>query len=115
MVIHRGQIWWADLPDPAGSGPGFRRPVLVLQADSFNQSRIQTVIVLSLTSNLRLLNAPGNVLIPKSAGHLEKDSVANVSQLYTIDKTYFTKVVGKVSKAIMSDIENGLKLVLSLD
>jgi len=79
MVIERGQIWWADLDEPRGSEPGFRRPLLVVQDDAFNRSRLRTVVAVVLTSNLRLVEAPGNVLIPGKAAGLPKDSVANVS------------------------------------
>ena len=85
MVIGQAEIWWADLPDPAGSGPGFRRPVLIVQGDGLNFSRIATVICVPLTSNLRWAEAPGNVLLRARATGLPKDSVANVSQIITID------------------------------
>ena len=88
MVVERGQIWWADLDAPEGSEPGFRRPVLVVQSDAFNRSRIRTVIAVALTSNLRLVEAPGNVLVPANTSGLPKDSVANVSQVLTLDKDY---------------------------
>jgi mRNA interferase MazF len=85
LVVQRGEIWWANLPEPTGSEPGFRRPVLVVQSDEFNQSRIATVIAVVLTSNLKLAQAPGNVLLPSKATHLSKDSVANISQVITVD------------------------------
>jgi len=88
VVVERGQIWWADLDAPEGSEPGFRRPVLVVQSDAFNRSRIRTVIAVALTSNLRLVEAPGNVLVPANTSGLPKDSVANVSQVLTLDKDY---------------------------
>ncbi len=94
MVISRGEIWWASLPEPMGSEPGYRRPVLVAQSDNFNQSRIDTVIVVAISSNLRLANAPGNVLLPRRATGLAKDSVANVSQVVTVDKGFLTEYVG---------------------
>ena len=93
--MKRGEIWWASLPEPVGSEPGFRRPVLVIQSDDFNRSRIATVIALVITSNLKLAMAPGNVLLPSNATGLSKDSVANVSQVITIDKSFFTEKVGK--------------------
>lgn len=114
MVIQRGEIWWASLPEPVGSEPGYRRPVLILQADSFNQSQIATVIVVIITSNLRLAQAPGNVLLPACLTGLSQDSVANISQLLTVDKRFLTERVGKVSSAILSRVETGLRLVLSL-
>src|SRR5947207_9542979 len=85
VVIERGEVWWADLDEPAGSEPGYRRPVLIVQADAFNRSRLQTTIAIVLTSNLRLIDAPGNVLVPKQSSGLPKGSVANVSQLVTLD------------------------------
>ena len=80
MVIRRGEIWWADLPEPTGSEPGYRRPVMVVQSDDFNRSRIATTVVVAVTSNLNLVQMPGNVLLPKKATGLAKDSVANVSK-----------------------------------
>lgn len=114
MVVERGSIWWADLAEPRGSQPGFRRPVLIVQADAFNRSRIQTTLVVTLTSNLRLVEAPGNVLIPAKASSLPKDAVANVSQLLTIDRDYLDKPVGKLDPKLMRQVEDGLRLVLSL-
>ena len=110
----RGEIWWADLPDPRGSEPGFRRPVLVIQANSFNRSRIQTVIVAVISSNLRLADAPGNVLVPAHASGLERDSVVNVSQLITLDRSFLTEAVGRISERLMSEVVAGLRLVLEL-
>lgn len=110
----RGEIWWADLPACAGSGPGFRRPVLVVQSPPFNASRIQTVVVLALSSNLRLQEAPGNVLIPSRVSCLPKDSVANVSQILTLDKAFLTDCVGTVPTRLMHQIDEGLRLVLDL-
>ena len=91
MVIERGQVWWADLGEPDGSEPGFRRPVLIVQSDAFNRRRIRTVIAVVLTANLRLVDAPGNVLVPAKASGLPKDSVANVSQVVTLDKNFLTE------------------------
>jgi len=114
MVIQRGEIWWASLPEPAGSEPGFRRPVLIVQADEFNRSRINTVIALVITSNLRLAAAPGNVLLPAKSTGLPKDSVANVSQLITTDKNFLNEKVGRVNARQMQAIAEGLRLVLGL-
>ena len=94
--------------------PGYRRPVLVVQADSFNVSKINTVIVLALTSNLRLAKAPGNVLIKARQSQLPRDSVINVSQILTLDKNFLTDVVGAVNSRIMNRVEDGMRLVLSL-
>lgn len=114
MVIQRGEIWWAELGDPAGAGPGFRRPVLVMQSDDFNRSRIQTVVVVILTSNVRLAEAPGNILLSKKQTQLPKVSVANVSQIITIDRAFLTKRVSRLSSTLLRQIENGLRLVLSI-
>jgi len=114
VVVERGQIWWADLDAPEGSEPGFRRPVLVMQADAFNRSRIQTVIAVALTSNLRLVDAPGNVLVSAKASGLPKDSVANVSQVVTLDKAYLTDSAGRLRGPLLADVEAGLRLVLGL-
>ena len=114
MVIERGDVWWANLGEPRGAEPGFRRPLLVVQADAFNRSRIETAIVVVLTSNLRLLNAPGNVLVPKRTAGLPKDSVANVSQVLTVDRDILAEKAGKLSGDILSAVDAGLRLVLSL-
>lgn len=112
--MRRGEIWWASLPDPVGSMPGYRRPVLIIQSDTFNASAIKTVAVLSITSNLRLANSPGNLLItPKQSG-LTRDSVVNVSQILTVDKTALTERAGTLPARIMEQVEDGLRLVLGL-
>ena len=90
MVISQGEVWWADLPEPSGSEPGFRRPVVVVQGDAFNRSQIATVVCVPLTSNLRWAEAPGNLLLASKVTGLPKDSVANVSQLVTLDKSSLT-------------------------
>jgi len=112
MVISQGEVWWADLPEPSGSEPGFRRPVLVVQGDAFNRSRIATIVCVPLTSNLRWTEAPGNVLLPSKVTGLPKDSVANVSQLVTLDKSSLTERVGKLSKAKLELVLFGIDLVL---
>jgi mRNA interferase MazF len=114
MVIQRGEIWWANLGIPAGSSPGYRRPVLVLQSNDFNRSRIATVIVAVITSNMRLAQAPGNVLLPKKASRLPHESVVNVSQVITLDKQFMTERVGAISLRYMKHVDEGLRLVLSL-
>ena len=114
MVVERGQVWWADLDAPGGSEPGFRRPVLIVQDDAFNRSRLQTVIAVVLTSNVRLVDAPGNVLIPAKAAGLPKDSVANVSQVITLDRDFLDEPAGKLRGPLLKSIENGLRLVLGL-
>jgi mRNA interferase MazF len=112
--VVRGEIWWADLPDPSGSGPGFRRPVIIIQSDAFNKSRINTVICAVITSNTKLANAPGNVLLSKNDSNLSKESVINVSQIITLDKSILTECVGTVNKSIIKQFENGIKLVFDL-
>lgn len=112
--MRRGEIWWASLPEPIGSEPGYRRPFLIIQEDSFNRSRIATVIGVVLTTNLRLAEAPGNVLLPKTATSLPKDSVANVSQVMTADQRVFTERVHKLPTAWLRLVEDGLRLSLGL-
>ena len=112
--MQRGEVWWASLPDPAGSGPGYRRPVLLVQANEFTRSRIQTVVVVVLTSNLRLAEAPGNVRITASRSGLPRDSVANVSRVVTLDKGLLTSRVRKLPEAIVRQVDAGLRLVLAL-
>lgn len=114
MVVERGQICWADLGEPSGSEPGFRRPILVVQSDAFNRSRIRTVIAVVLTSNLRLLDAPGNVLVPAKASGLSKDSVVNVSQIITVDRDFLSEPAGRIRGQLLKDVESGLRLVLAL-
>jgi mRNA interferase MazF len=114
MVVERGQIWWADLGEPDGSEPGFRHPVLIVQDDAFNRSRLRTVIAVVLTTNLRLLDAPGNVLLAAKATGLPKDSVANVSQLVTIDRDFLLESGGRLRGQPLRDVENGLRFVLGL-
>lgn len=113
-MIRRGEIWWASLPEPTASEPGYRRPVLVVQSDDFNRSRIATIIAVVITSNLKLAQAPGNVLLPRKATGLVKDSVANVSQVITIDKSFLTERVGTLPLHLLEQVEVGLRLVLSL-
>lgn len=110
----RGEIWWADLPDPRGSEPGFHRPVLVIQADSFNRSGIRMVIVAVITSNLRLADAPGNVFLPAPMSGLPRDSVVNISQILTLDRSFLIEEVGKITGRVLADVENGLRLALKL-
>ena len=114
MVVERGQIWWADLGGPDGAEPGYNRPVLVVQSDAFNRSRIHTVIGVVLSTNARLIDAPGNVLLPAKATGLPKDSVANVSQVITVDRDFLVEVAGRVRGQFLKDVENGLRLVLGL-
>jgi len=111
-VISQGEIWWADLPEPAGSGPGFRRPVVVVQGDSFNRSKIATVLCVPLTSNLKWADAPGNLLLETRLTGLPKDSVANVSQVVALDKSLLTERAGKLSRAKTDLVLAGIDVVL---
>lgn len=113
-MIKRGEIWWAELGDPRGSGPGFRRPVAILQADPFNQSKISTVIVAAVTSNLELGAAPGNVNLSRRDSKLPRKSVVNVSQLLTLDRRFLVSRVGVLPGRVMEDIDQGLRLALAL-
>ncbi len=112
--MHRGEIWWASLGEPDGSGPGYRRPVLIVQSDEFNRSRISTVIVVVLTSNTALAQAPGNVLLKARHAGLAKDSVVNVSQVITVDKQCLTGKVKKLEASAMAEVEIGIRLVLAI-
>src|SRR5258708_4764934 len=109
--MRRGEIWWASLPPPAGSGPGYRRPVLVVQTNRFNESKVKTVVAAIMTTSLRWAEAPGNVrCAPRDTG-LSRESVVNVSQIVTVDKALFTERVGMVPTHVISQVEDGLRLV----
>lgn len=112
--MRRGEIWWASLPGPRGSGPGKRRPVLIVQSDAFNESRIQTVIAAVITSNLELAAAPGNLLLRRRDTRLSRDSVVNVSQLITIDRSFITERISELPKRLVGKLDEGLRLVLGL-
>ncbi|MEP7189666.1 MAG: type II toxin-antitoxin system PemK/MazF family toxin [Roseiflexaceae bacterium] len=112
--MHRGSVWWADLPEPVGAAPGYRRPVLLIQADAFTDSRLATVVVVVITSNLRLAAAPGNVLLSADESGLPKDSVVNVSQIVTLDKQTLNEPIGQVNARTLTLIESGIRLVLDL-
>jgi len=114
MVARRGEIWWASLGDPMGSGPGFRRPVLIVQSNEFNESAIRTVVCAVVTSNLRLAAAPGNVRLSRKTSGLPRDSIVNVSQLVTVDKSLLTARVGRLSAETLQSVESGVRLVLAL-
>ena len=111
-MIAQGEVWWADLTDPAGSAPGFRRPVVVVQGDAFNASGLRTVVCVALTSNLRWADAPGNVMLPARATGLSKPSVANVSQLVTLDRSALTERAGRVSASSLELVLAGIDVVL---
>jgi len=113
--MRRGEIWWADLPEPTGSEPGHRRPLLIIQADSFNRSKIQTVVCAVITSNMRLADMPGNCGVGAEASGLTRDSVVNVSQIVTIDRRFLVEHVGAVDDGFLSCVDEGLRLVLNLE
>jgi len=112
VVIAQGEIWWAELSAPAGSGPGFRRPVVVVQCDALNRSRIATVVCVPLTSNLKWAEAPGNVSLPARMTGLPKDSVANVAQIISMDKDLLTARVGKLPQPKLDLLLAGIDVVL---
>ena len=112
MVIAQGEVWWADLAEPIGSAPGYRRPVIILQSDPLNRSQISTVVCVVLTSNLRWSIAPGNVLLTAKQTGLDRDSVANVSQLVTIDKRQLIDRAGKLPRKQMESIFSGIDLIM---
>jgi mRNA interferase MazF len=111
----RGDIWWADFGIPFGSEPGFRRPVLIIQSDSFNKSQLNTIVVIPLTTNLILENAPGNLLIGKEESGLSKDSVIVVSQIYAIDRHRLIEHVSTINRSILNEVEYGVKMVLGIE
>lgn len=115
VTIKRGEIWWADLGEPTGSEPSLRRPVLIVQDNQYNRSRIATVIVLSITSNRKLADMPGNILLSREESGLPKESVINVSQIVTVDKSWLENKAGSVSQAVMEEVDYGLGLVLGLN
>lgn len=112
--MKRGEIWWADLAEPIGSEPGFRRPVVIVQSDVFNRSNINTVIVVTLTSNLNLVSSPGNVFLSKKKTNLNRDSIANASQLTAIDKRTLITKVSKLDDDTMLHVEDGIRLLLEI-
>jgi mRNA interferase MazF len=112
MVISQGDVWWADLGTPSGSEPGFTRPVVVVQGDALNRSRLATVVCVPLTSNLGWAEAPGNVLLSARTTSLPKDSVANISQIVTLDRTVLTERVAKLSRAKLELVLSGIDVVL---
>jgi len=112
--VRRGEIWWADLSEPHGSEPGYRRPVLIVQSDPFNVSHIRTVVVLAITSNLAIQAAPGNVLVQQKHTGLAKDSVVNVSQVFAVDRSRLTERIGRLPSQYLDAIDAGMRLVLGL-
>lgn len=111
MVIRQGEIYWVNLSEPAGSEPGYRHPHVIIQNNLFNQSRINTVVVASLTSNLKRAKAPGNVLLNKAEANLEKQSVVSISQIFTVNKSDLREKIGTLGKARISEILSGLRLL----
>ena len=114
LVVQRGEIWWASLPAPLASGPGYRRPVVVVQTDQFNESRISKIVIATITSNLRLAAAPGNVVLLPTDSGLPAESVINVSQVMTVDKSFLTDQIGALPHRAMNAVDAGLRLVLGL-
>lgn len=112
--MQRGEVWWASLPRPVGSGPGSARPVLIIQSDRFNASGIQTIVVAVITKNTALGEAPGNVLIGRRESGLRTESVVNVSSLLTVDRRLFTERAGHLSLRAMAKVDEGLRLALGL-
>ena len=112
VEIAQGEVWWADLPEPTGSGPGFRRPVVVVQGNPLNQSRIGTVVCVPLTSNITWAGAPGNTLLPARATGLPKDSVVNVSQIVALDRSFLTERVRRLAPKQLAQILHGIDVVL---
>jgi len=112
--VKRGEIWWAMLDEPRGSEPGYRRPVVVISSNEFNQSNIRTVMVATITSNLRLIKAPGNFSISKKESGLPKESVVNISQVLTLDKSFLSKKLGKLPSKKLPVLNEGLRLVLAI-
>jgi mRNA interferase MazF len=112
--VQRGEIWWSSPATPGGSSPGFRRPILVIQSNEFNRSRISTVVAAVITSNLALANAPGNVRIPAKASGLKKVSVVNVSQIITVDKSFLAARVSTLRADYMREVDDGLRLIFGI-
>jgi mRNA interferase MazF len=112
VVVSQGDVVWAEIPVPSGSEAGFRRPIVVLQGEAFNRSAIATVVCVPLTSNLRWADAPGNVALPRKSTGLAKDSVANVSQILSIDREFLGRRVGKISSSELQSIFAGIDIVL---
>jgi mRNA interferase MazF len=113
-MVRRGELWWVDFAEPVGSAPGYRRPAAVVSSDRFNRSRIATVIVAAVTSNIRLADAPGNVALPAGSSGLPKDSVVNASQLLAVDRGLLDRRIGMLPSAQLTVLDRGLRLVLDL-
>lgn len=113
-MVARGELWWVDFGEPLGSAPGYRRPAVVVSSDRFNRSRIATVIVAAVTSNMRLADAPGNVMLPTKGSGLSKPFVVNVSQLIVIDRRILHTRIGRLPSLAVPAVDAGLRLVLGL-
>jgi mRNA interferase MazF len=113
-VVYRGEVWWADLREPVGSEPGFRRPVLIVQINRFNRSRLGMVLAVSMTTNLDLAELPGNVLVPGFDAGLEADSVVNVTQMVTVDRAFLKSRIGSLPEELMRRVDDGLRLIQGL-
>lgn len=111
-MISQGEVWWADLSEPTGSGPGYRRPVVVVQCDALNRSRVNTVVCVPLTSTLKWADAPGNVLLAARATGLPKQSVANVSLIVAVDRGQLTERAGKLPRRQLELVLAGIDIVL---
>lgn len=114
MELRRGQVWWADLPEPAGSGRAYRRPVLVVQAEAYNASLLRTVVVAAITGNLGRAGAPGNVLLPAKVSGLPRDSVVNVTQVFALDRRFLAEHVSSLPAGVLAAVDRGLRGVLQL-
>ena len=112
--MRRGEVWWASLGDPDGSGHGYKRPILIIQSNEFNRSRINTVVAAVMTSNLVLANAPGNVRIPARVSGLTKASIVNISQIITVDRSFLRGCVGTIKSNFMREVDEGLRLVMGI-
>ena len=112
--MERGEIWWASMGEPAGSSLGYRRPVVIASTNDFNRSLIQTVVVVVVTSNIKLAEAPGNFKIVKSKSGLSRDSVVNISQIITLDKSFLTEKIGQLGNKQLNKLSEGLRLVLGV-
>jgi len=112
--VKRGEIWWATLDDPRGSEPGYQRPVVIISSNEFNRSNISTIMVATITSNLRLAKAPGNFAVSKKESGLAKESVVNISQVLTLDKAFLSKKLGQLPSNKLPVLNEGLRLVLAI-
>ena len=113
-MIKRGEIWWASMEIQRGSEPGYRRPVVIVSSNAFNKSKINTVLAVVITSNIKLSLAPGNLTLPKKGTGLSKESVVNVSQIITLDKSFITEKIGRLNPSQLGELDEGLRLILSI-